>query len=62
MAPTVLPRSFEKILSLLIKSFSVSGVSTPYKKCESAVLGTAETPPELGENPSFYFYKTKKDL
>lgn len=45
--------AFTKSCSLLIRRFTVSEVSTSYKKCESAELGIAERSPGLGEAPSF---------
>lgn len=53
--------ALRKSCSLLIRHFLVSGVSTPYKKCDSAVLGTAETLSGLGEDPSFTSTKPKKN-
>lgn len=51
--------ALRKSCSLLIRSSSVSVVSTP-DQCESAVLGTAERPPGLGEDPSFTSFTSTK--
>lgn len=37
-------------------------MSTPYKKCDSAVLGMAERPPGLGEDLSFTSTKPKENF